>query len=202
MKTFKQTITKEFKLFTLDELKADHKKVYENILNKERNNFQDSISMFYYDEFLASIKAITEQFDIKLTDWSFGVYNYNNYMKLDFENYFDLSNTERNEHVKDLNSLLKIDNQWDFLTGVYTDFYFFNYFEDKDIKKVTYNDFHKHFENAIDYALYKYINSLENEIENDDIIIERLQELSEFEMFDLDGNGYTNDEIKVMYQVA
>lgn len=202
MKTFKQTITKEFKLFTLEELKADHKEVYENILNNEREDYQEMISDFYYNEFLESIKAITKHFDIKLSHWSFGVYDYNNYMELDFESYFSLENHYRNEHVKELNDLIKIDNQWDYFTGVYTDYYFFDYFKDKNIKSVTYNDFHKHFENAIDYALDKYINDLENEIENDELIFENLIGRNDYIMFDLDGNGYTDDEIKTMYQVA
>lgn len=203
MKTFKQTITKEFKLFTLEELKADHKEVYENILNEEREDYQEMISDFYYDEFVESIKAITENFDVELSNWSFGVYNYNNYMELDFENYFSLENHYRNEHVKELNNLIKQGKNLDCeFTGVYTDNYFFDYFEDKNIKEVTYNDFHKHFENAIDYALYKYINDLENEIENDELIIENLIGRNDYIMFDLDGNGYTDDEIKTMYQVA
>lgn len=87
----------------------------------------------------------------------------------------ELSNTEKNKLVDKVNKFIKSDQDFS-LTGVYTDDYFKDYFIKNNINKVTYNNLHKHIINSFDWVLNQYIDDLENDILNNDLMIEYAQD--------------------------
>lgn len=170
-----KTIKKVFNIYEITELKGNAKnEAIENV----RNEFQEMVLDFYYEEMLATFKQAAKNLNIDITDWCIGCFDPNTYININITNYMELSNTEKNKLVDKVNKFIKSDQDFS-LTGVYTDDYFKDYFIKNNIDKVTYNDLHKHIINSFDWVLDQYINNLENDILNDDLMIEYAQD-SEF----------------------
>lgn len=167
-----KTITQTFNIYEITELEEEAKK---EAIEQSRNQFQEMVSDFYYDEMLSTFKEVAKNLNINIVSWSIGCFNPNIYINLDITDYMELSNTEKNKLVDKVNQFIKSDDDCPF-TGVYTDCYFNDYFIKNNINKVTYNNLHKHITESFDWVLSKYINDIENNILNDDLMIEYSQD--------------------------
>lgn len=167
-----KTITQTFNIYEITELKG---KAKENAIEHARNEFQEMISDFYYEEMLSTFKQAAKNLNIDITDWCIGCFDPNTYININITNYMELSNTEKNKLVDKVNKFIKSDQDFS-LTGVYTDDYFKDYFVKNNINKVTYNNLHKHIINSFDWVLNQYIDDLENDILNNDLMIEYAQD--------------------------
>ena len=167
-----KTITQTFNIYEITELEEEAK---EKAIEHSRNQFQDIVSDFYYNEMLDTFKEVAKNLNINIVDWAIGCFSPNTYINLDVTNYMELSNTEKNKLVDKVNQFIKRDNDCVF-TGVYTDNYFNDYFIKNNINKVTYNNLHKHITESFYWVLSKYINDIENNILNDDLMIEYSQD--------------------------
>lgn len=167
-----KTIKKVFNIYEITELKGNAKnEAIENV----RNQFQEMVSDFYYEEMLSTFKQAAKNLNIDITDWCIGCFDPNTYININITNYMELSNTEKNKLVDKVNKFIKSDQDFS-LTGVYTDDYFKDYFIKNNINKVTYNNLHKHIINSFDWVLNQYIDDLENDILNNDLMIEYAQD--------------------------
>lgn len=167
-----KTITQTFNIYEITELEEEAK---QEAIDQSRNQFQEMVSDFYYDEMLSTFKEVAKNLNIDIVSWSIGCFNPNIYINLDITDYMELSNTEKNKLVDKVNQFIKSDNDCPF-TGVYTDCYFNDYFIKNNINKVNYNNLHKHITESFDWVLSKYINDIENNILNDDLMIEYSQD--------------------------
>ncbi|AIA64157.1 hypothetical protein PHAGE6E_131 [Staphylococcus phage 6ec] len=167
-----KTITQTFNIYEITELEEEAK---QEAIEQSRNQFQEMVSDFYYDEMLSTFKEVAKNLNIDIVSWSIGCFNPNIYINLDITDYMELSNTEKNKLVDKVNQFIKSDDDCPF-TGVYTDCYFNDYFIKNNINKVTYNNLHKHITESFDWVLSKYINDIENNILNDDLMIEYSQD--------------------------
>lgn len=181
-----KTIKKVFNIYEITELKGDAK---ENAIEHARNVFQEMVSDFYYEEMLKTFKEVAKKLNVDIVGWCIGCFDPNKYISVDITNYMELSNMEKNKMVDKVNKFIKSDYDCVF-TGVYTDEYFKDYFIKNNINKVTYNNLHKHIINSFNWVLDQYINNLENDILNDDLMIEFSQD-NEF-MYLESGNFYQN----------
>lgn len=167
-----KTITQIFNIYEIKELKGKAKnEAIENV----RNGFQEMVSDFYYSEMLATFKEVAKELNVDVVGWCIGCFDTNKYIHIDITDYMELSNIEKNKLVDKVNQFIKSDYDCIF-TGVYTDDYFKDYFIKNNINEVTYNNFHKHIINSFDWVLDQYINDLENDILNDDLMIEYSQD--------------------------
>ena len=180
-----KTITKQFNVYTIEELAELNTEAYDEALNNVREAYTDSQIDFTYQEMKETMQEFADTFNISITDYSFGIYQ-PSYINVDIDDYMELDNTEKNYLVKKANNLPNEDYAF---TGVYTDFYITDYFKEN---KVTYNDLHKHLENVLSVALRNFIKDLENDLEDDNNILE-YTENNDFE-FLKDGSRYYEAE--------
>ena len=159
------TITKQFNVYSLEELKAVDTEAYEDAMDNVREAYTDTQIDFFYQDMEETMKAFADTFNISLTDYSFGVYH-NSYVNVDIDDYMDLENDEKNDLVKKANNLKNEDCPF---TGVCTDEYITDYFKENE---VTYNDLHKHLEDVLHVAVSNFMNDLENDLEDDNNILD------------------------------
>lgn len=179
-----KTIKKVFNIYEITELKGEAKG---NAIENARDEFQEMVSDFYYNEMLETFKKVAKELNVDVVGWCIGCFDRNLYIDIDITDYMELSNTEKNKLVDKVNQFIK-SNQDFTITGVYTDDYFKEYFIKNNINEVTYNNLHKHITESFDWVLSKYINDIENDILNDDLMIEYSQD-NEF-MFLENGEFY------------
>ena len=168
-----RVITKSYEVYTLKELKKVSLVGYKEALNEISESLSINIMEFDSNDILASIKKFCEQFNIKILEWSFSLYHYNNYIKTDIDQYrYKHDNSEIKDHVKELNILIDCGSDCANLTGTYTDQYLIDFFIDNNIKKVDYNNIHKLLKYCVDYALITWIKDQEDLIANDEALLE------------------------------
>lgn len=179
-----KTIKKVFNIYEITELKG---KAKENAIEHARNEFQEMVSDFYYSEMLATFKEVAKELNVDVVGWCIGCFDPNKYIHIDITDYMELPNIEKNKMVEKVNQFIKSDQDF-LISGVYTDDYFKDYFIKNNINEITYNDLHKHIINSFDWVLSQYINDLENDILNDNLMIEYSKD-NEF-MYLENGNFY------------
>lgn len=167
-----KTIKKVFNIYEITELKG---KTKEKAIEYSRDQFQEMVSNFYYEEMLSTFKEVAKRLNIDVVGWCIGCFDPNKYIHIDITDYMELSNKEKNKMVEKVNQFIKSDQDF-LISGVYTDDYFKDYFIKNNINEVTHNDLHKHIIDSFDWVLDQYINDLENDILNDDLMIEYAQD--------------------------
>ena len=179
-----RTITTTTDVFEITELTGS---ALENAINYIQEQRTDDAVELYTKEFLKSAKAFAKKFGFSITDWSIGFFHYNNFLTVDSDQYFELTNEDKNGLVKLVNDTYKEETDGKCsLTGVYTDCYFFDYFKEK--KGTSYNTFHKDIPAAMQAALKAFVSDQENDLTDDkyaqqyanDMEIEFLQDGSIF----------------------
>ena len=160
-----KTITKQFNVYSLEELKAVDTEAYEDAINNVREDYTETQIDFFYQDMEETMQAFAEAFNISIRDYSFGVYH-NSYVNVDTDDYMDLDNEEKNKLVRKANNLQDEDCPF---TGIHTDIYITDYFKENE---VTYNDLHNHLEDVLDVAVRNFINDLEDDLEDDKNILE------------------------------
>ena len=160
-----KTITKQFNVYSLEELKAVDTEAYEDAMDNVREAYTDTQIDFFYQDMEETMKAFADTFNISLTDYSFTIYH-NSYVNVNIDDYMDLDNGEKKDLVKKANNLKNEDCPF---TGVCTDEYITDYFKENE---VTYNDLHKHLEDVLHVAVRNFMNDLENDLEDDNNILE------------------------------
>lgn len=162
-----RTIEKVFNVYTIDELTETAK---EKALETMSEWYADDFANHYSEEFLKSAEAFAAKFNMKVTDWSIGLYD-RNYITVDTQGYFELTNEERNALVKELNESFESESDGVCsLTGVYTDCYFFDYFTANG--KTSYNSIHKDIVEAVDFALRVFVSQEEENSRNEETLKE------------------------------
>src|SRR5699024_3112900 len=132
-----KTITKNFNVYSLEDLKTVDTEAYEVAMQNVRENYTETQIDFSYQDMEETMQASADTFSSSITDYYFKIYH-NSYVNVNIDNYMDLENDEKNELVKKANNLKNEDCPF---TGIHTDFYITDYFKDNE---VTYNDLHKH----------------------------------------------------------
>ena len=160
-----KTITKQFNVYSLEELKAVDTEAYEDAMDNVREAYTDTRIDFFYQDMEETMKAFADTFNISLTDYSFTIYH-NSYVNVNIDDYMDLDNGEKKDLVKKANNLKNEDCPF---TGVCTDEYITDYFKENE---VTYNDLHKHLEDVLHVAVRNFMNDLEDDLEDDNNILE------------------------------
>ena len=160
-----KTITKQFNVYSLEELKAVDTEAYEDAMDNVREAYTDTQIDFFYQDMEETMKAFADTFNISLTDYSFTIYH-NSYVNVNIDDYMDLDNGEKKDLVKKANNLKNEDCPF---TGVCTDEYITDYFKENE---VTYNDLHKHLEDVLHVAVRNFMNDLEVNLEDDNNILE------------------------------
>ena len=160
-----KTITKQFNVYSLEELKAVDTEAYEDAMDNVREAYTDTQIDFFYQDMEETMKAFADTFNISLTDYSFTIYH-NSYVNVNIDDYMDLDNGEKKDIVKKANNLKNEDCPF---TGVCTDEYITDYFKENE---VTYNDLHKHLEDVLHVAVRNFMNDLEDDLEDDNNILE------------------------------
>ena len=160
-----ETITKQFNVYSLEELKAVDIEAYEEAMNNVREDYTETQIDFFYQDMEETMQEFAKVFNISLTDYSFGVYH-NSYVNVDIDDYMDLENDEKNDLVKKANNLKNKDCPF---TGIHTDLYITDYFKENE---VTYNDLHKHLDDVLHVAVSNFMNDLENDLEDDNNILD------------------------------
>lgn len=160
-----KTITKQFNVYSLEELKAVDTEAYDVAMQNIREAYTDTQIDFFYQDMEETMQAFADTFNISLTDYSFGIYH-NSYVNVDTDDYMDLDNGEKKDLVKKANNLKNKDCPF---TGIHTDLYITDYFKENE---VTYNDLHKHLYDVLHIAVRNFMNDLENDIEDDTNILE------------------------------
>ena len=171
-------IEKVFNVYAINELTETAKeKAFETMWEWYADDFVNH----YSEEFLKSAQAFVEKFNMKVTGWSIGLYD-RNYIRVKTDDYFNLTNEERNALVKELNESFESESDGVCsLTGVYTDCYFFDYFTANG--KTSYNSIHKDIVEAVDYALRVFVSQEEENSRNEDVLKE-LAEGRELEFYE------------------
>ncbi|WBF81703.1 hypothetical protein [Staphylococcus virus vB_SurM-PSU5] len=179
-----KTITKQFNVYSLEELKAVDTEAYEEAMNNVREDYTETQIDFFYQDMEETMQEFAKVFNISIRDYSFGIYH-NSYVNVDTDDYMDLDNEEKNKLVKEANNLKNEDCPF---TGIHTDLYITDYFKENE---VSYNDLHKHLDDVLHVAVSNFMNDLENDLEDDTNILEfAINE--EFE-FLVDGTIYKAD---------
>ena len=160
-----KTITKQFNVYSLEELKAVDTEAYEDAMDNVREAYTDTQIDFFYQDMEETMKAFADTFNISLTDYSFTIYH-NSYVNVNIDDYMDLDNGEKKDLVKKANNLKNEDCPF---TGVCTDEYITDYFKENE---VTYNDLHKHLEDVLHVAVRNFMDDLEDDLEDDNNILE------------------------------
>lgn len=169
-----KTITKQFNVYSLEELKAVDIEAYEDAMENVREAYTDTQIDFFYQDMEETMKEFAKVFNISLTDYSLGVYH-NSYVNVNIDDYMDLDNGDKKDLVKKANHLQNEDCPF---TGVCTDEYITDYFKENE---VTYNDLHKHLEDVLHVAARNFVNDLEDELEDDTNILDyAIEEDTEF----------------------
>lgn len=159
-----RTITTTTNVFEITELKGS---ALENAINKIQTRQTENAVEHNTEEFMESARNFAEKFGFTITNWSVGFFDYNNFLTVDSDQYFELTNEDKNDLVKLMNETYKeeTDGQCS-LTGVYTDCYFFDYFKEK--KGTSYNTFHKDIPAAMQAALKQFVSDQEQDLTNDE----------------------------------
>ena len=160
-----KTITKQFNVYSLEELKAVDTEAYEVAMQNVREAYTDSQIDFSYQDMEETMQAFAEAFNLSIRDYSFGIYH-NSYVNVDTDYYMDLENDKKNDLVKEANNLKNEDCPF---TGIHTDLYITDYFKENE---VTYNDLHKHLDDVLHVAVRNFMNDLEDDLEDDTNILE------------------------------
>lgn len=160
-----KTITKQFNIYSLEELKAIDTEAYEVAMQNVIEEYSENQITFFYQDMEETMKGFADTFNISITDYSFGVYH-NSYVNVNVDNYMDLDNTEKKELVKEANNLKNEDCPF---TGIHTDLYITDYFKENE---VTYNDLHKHLDDVLHVAVRNFMNDLENDLEDETNLLE------------------------------
>lgn len=176
-----KTITKQFNVYSLEELKAVDTEAHEVAMQNVREAYTDTQIDFSYQDMEETMQVFAEAFNIAIRDYSFGIYH-KSYVNVETDYYMDLENDEKNDLVKEANNLKNEDCPF---TGIHTDLYITDYFKENE---VTYNDLHKHLDDVLHVAVSNFMNDLENDLENDKNILE-FAITEEFE-FLVDGSIY------------
>lgn len=161
--------TIEKKIYTIDELKevsaSGYEKAIEAVSEQRQNNFYE----FYALEIVNTLEKACEHFHMNLAYHSYGLYE-GCFTRVGIEEYFDLSNAEKNYLVKWLNDNMQDgkDGSCPF-TGVCYDSYFFDsIIEQVGLNGATYNNLHVIVPEAIDDCLRKAVTDEQNSIFNDE----------------------------------
>lgn len=179
-----KTITKQFNVYSLEELEAVSTEAYSKALDNVREVYKDTQLYFLFQDMEETIKAFAKAFNIYVIDYLIGIY-LPSYVDVDIDNYMELDNTEKKNLVKEANNLKNEDCPF---TGIHTDCYVTDYFKENE---VTYNDLHKHLEDVLGVAVRSFVNDLENDLEDDRNILEYAVE-HDFEFLE-DGSIYEAD---------
>lgn len=89
-----KTITKQFNVYSLEELKAVDTEAYEDAMDNVREAYTDTQIDFFYQDMEETMKAFADTFNISLTDYSFTIYH-NSYVNVNIDDYMDLDNGEK-----------------------------------------------------------------------------------------------------------
>ena len=89
-----KTITKQFNVYSLEELKAVDIEAYEDAMDNVREAYTDTQIDFFYKDMEETMKAFADTFNISLTDYSFTIYH-NSYVNVNIDDYMDLDNGEK-----------------------------------------------------------------------------------------------------------
>ncbi len=158
-----RTITTNTNVFEIAELTGS---ALEKAVNQIQERRTEDAVEHNIEEFLQSAKKFAGKFGFEITDWSIGFFDYGNSLTVDKDQYFELTNDDKNRLVKLMNDTYKDETDGECsLTGVYTDCYFFDYFKEK--KGTSYNTFHKDVPAAIEAALKAFVSDQENDLTDD-----------------------------------
>lgn len=139
-----KTITKVFKVYDINEIEKIGKENMKNAM-ESLTGYVDDIVQFDFDDYERTMKAVAERFNIKILDYSFGLFQYGNHVYSSIAEYMESSNAEKNSMVAEINKMIKDKELFnDEFTGVWSDYYFIKYFTENEIEEVTYNDLHFH----------------------------------------------------------
>lgn len=174
----------KFNVYDIDELSEEAKA-------KAIEKLREGDDMFWeVRELIDSIEKASEFFNFEITDYEVGIYEIydRSYIEVSNDNYMELSNEEKNELVTWLRDNIEsgADGTCPF-TGVYYDCFFFDYFIRHDVE-VTYNNLHKEVANALEFHLWRGVEALSEEHENDERYIEEAN-ANEIEFYE-DGRVY------------
>ncbi|WP_368873821.1 hypothetical protein [Staphylococcus haemolyticus] len=164
-----QTITKIYQIYTIEELKETKPGSYSTALENIRDHYQDSQTQFLLDDLNQTFLQLAYLLNITINHYSYGLFNYNNYIDININDFVELPNNFKKDIVNQLNDLIENNS---YLCGLWCDDYLLDYFKSKNIMKLTCNDVHKHFELMFDYILNSVIDDLENDVLNDELMIE------------------------------
>lgn len=166
-------IIERYRVYDIDDLKEFDQFAYQNAIEKACEQWNRDMIEFDWEELKQSMFAFAGVFGLKITDWSVGLFSYNNYIQDNSDDYIDFNDSEViNDDVQELNSYLNDDTEILKLTGVWTDLIVFQYFKDNNITAVTYNNIHKHLEEVLNYALQSFIEDCENSLLDENMIRE------------------------------
>lgn len=159
-----RTITTTTNVFEITGLTGS---ALEKAINQIQERRTDDAVELYTEEFLKSARNFAEKFGFTITNWSVGFFDYNNFLTVNSDQYFELTNEDKNDLVKLMNDTYKEESDGECsLTGVYTDCYFFDYFKEK--KGTSYNTFHKDIPAAMQAALKQFVSDQEQDLTNDE----------------------------------
>lgn len=168
-----RTIVEEYKVYSIEELKDVNELAYRTALENVSRQWTNDIMDFDWNDFKDSLTAFLDVFNLKITDYSVSLY-YHSFIYTNADDYREKhSNVEINEHVKELNEMIKKDHIE--LTGVWTDYIVMRYFEDTDIEEVTYNDIHKHLDNIAQWSLSEFKHLSEENISSEKWLVDYAQ---------------------------
>lgn len=155
-----RTITTTTNVFEIAELTGSS---LQNAIDQIQARRTENAAEHTTEEFMESAKLFAEKFGFKISNWSVGFFDYNNFLTVDTDDYSNLTNEDKNDLVKLMNDTYKeeTDGQCS-LTGVYTDCYFFDYFKEK--RGTSYNTFHKDVPAAMKAALKAFVSDQEQDL--------------------------------------
>src|SRR5699024_3477021 len=169
-----RTVIEEYKVYDIAELKKVDELSYRTALENLSRQWANDIMEFDWYDFKDSLTAFLSVFNLKITDYSVSLYDHS-YIYTNANDYREKhSNAEINEHVKELNEMIKKADCID-ITGVWSDYIVMRYFENTDIKEVTYNDIHKHLDNIAQWSLSEFKKLSEENISTEKWLIDYAQ---------------------------
>lgn len=154
-----RTVTYTKNYYTIDELTGNAR---EEALRQISDKWSNDIMEIDFYDLLESIKSFLNIFKLSVTDYEVSLF-FPSFIYDDVEYYRERESSEINADVQSLNKLL-LNTDDCTLTGVYTDFYIFDYFRKNKISKVTYNNIHKHLSNISEFALTEFLKDNEENL--------------------------------------
>lgn len=164
-----KTITKVFKVYDINEIEKIGKENMKNAM-ESLTGYVDDIVQFDFDDYGRTMKAVAERFNIKILDYSYGLFNRGNYIHSSIAEYMESNNAEKNSMVADINKMINDKELFnDEFTGVWSDYYFIKYFTENEIKEVTYNNLHFHLRGLLEGMTDIFIKDMEEQQLSDEL---------------------------------